>query len=162
MAGHQSPQSSSARCTLPPSGSGRGVRQAVSRFVGACREIVTDRQRQRATDEPVATQVAKAVDYLIEAGALSRTATEAPPQVPPSGGAGPVICVVAEPDNDDLAAELCGLAARLAATVHGSTVLLAASEIDAGSGGFVGCGQIGSDRGHLPPRRTWRQRCPPG
>jgi electron transfer flavoprotein alpha subunit len=104
--------------------------------------VVVDRRRQLAPAESVSTQVAKAVEYLVEAGALSAGLDDAVSAVPVTAGAGPVLAVIAEPDHEQLTRELCGLAARLAAVVDGRTVLLAPFDVDLAAVGSWGADQV--------------------
>lgn len=110
--------------------------------VGQCREVVAPRQRQLAPAESVGIQVTKAVEFLVEAGALWPGGSGEPSGVAATGGPGPVIAVLAEPDHEQLTRELCGLAARLAAPVGGSTVLLAPFEVDLASAGSWGADRV--------------------
>jgi electron transfer flavoprotein alpha subunit len=110
--------------------------------VGGTREIVIERQRQIVPGEAVATQIAKAVEFLVEAGALWPGAPATVAAVPTTGGPGPVVAVLSEPGHQQLALELCGLAARLAAPAGGSTVLLAPHEVDLAAAGSWGADRV--------------------
>lgn len=110
--------------------------------VGACHEMAVDRLRRCSPEAPVATQVKEAVGVLLDRDVLG-AGTAAPRQVvPATGGAGPVIAVIAEPGDDVLATELCGLAARLAAAAGGSTALLAPVTIPADRAGSWGADRL--------------------
>jgi electron transfer flavoprotein alpha subunit len=105
--------------------------------VGECRAIAVHRSRMLSPDAPVSDQVHEVVRELINRGALRGRSTPAM-TLPATGGPGPVVAVIADPGHDTITRDLCGLAARLAAEVNGSTVLLAAhavTAIDAGSWG---------------------------
>lgn len=107
--------------------------------VGACREMAVSRLRRRSPEAPLAIQVKETVRFLLDRDVLgedTRTAPLAP--VPLTDGPGPVVAVIAEPGDDILVRELCGLAARLAAAVRGSTVLIAPDEIPAEQAGAWG------------------------
>ena len=107
--------------------------------VGACRELAVGRLRRRSPEAPLATQVKEAVRFLLDREALGEEAAAPDPApVPATGGPGPAIAVIAEPGDDTLVRELCGLAARLAAAVGGSTVLLAPDDIPAEQAGAWG------------------------
>ena len=105
--------------------------------VGACRVVAVDRARVLSPDAPVDVQVREVVRQLIDRGALNGNGRLAAP-LPPTGGPGRLIAVVAEPGHGAITRDLCGLAARLAGEVNGSTVLLASNDVaatDAGSWG---------------------------
>lgn len=111
--------------------------------VGACREMAVGRLRRRSPEAPLATQVKEAVRFLLDREALGEeTAAPRPAPVPLTGGPGPVVAVIAEPGDDTLVRELCGLAARLAAAAGGSTVLLAPDDIPAEQAGAWGADLI--------------------
>jgi electron transfer flavoprotein alpha subunit len=108
-------------------------------MVGACRELAVGRLRRRSPEAPLATQVKEAVRFLLDREALGEeSAAPDPAPVPATGGPGPAVAVIAEPGDDTLVRELCGLAARLAAGVGGSTVLLAPDDIPAEQAGAWG------------------------
>jgi electron transfer flavoprotein alpha subunit/electron transfer flavoprotein alpha/beta subunit len=111
--------------------------------VGACREMAVGRLRRRSPEAPLATQVKETVRFLLDREALGEeTAAPQPAPVPPTGGSGPVVAVIAEPGDDTLVRELCGLAARLAAAAGGSTVLVAPDDIPAEQAGSWGADLI--------------------
>jgi electron transfer flavoprotein alpha subunit len=111
--------------------------------VGACREMAVNRLRRCSPEAPVATQVKEAARFLLDREALGEGAVAPPPPpVPLAGGPGPVVAVIAEPGDDVLARELCGLAARLASAVSGSTVLLAPDDVAADQAGSWGADRI--------------------
>lgn len=93
--------------------------------VGPQRALPVDRGGRPAAGEPLAVQVARAVEVLVARRALVPRADGDEGAVPATGGPGPVVAVVADPWADRLTAELCGAAARLAATLGGSTAVLA-------------------------------------
>lgn len=106
--------------------------------VGAARAVAVDRLRQVHPDAPIATQVKEAVRVLLGRGTLAPGKPSPAAELPVTGGPGPVVAVVADPGHAVLTQELCGLAARLATGLHGSTVLLTprgASAAQAGSWG---------------------------
>ena len=107
--------------------------------VGACREMAVGRLRRRSPEAPLAIQVKETVRFLLDRDALGEeSAAPAPTPVPLTGGPGPVVAVIAEPGDDTLVRELCGLAARLAAAAGGSTVLIAPDDIPAEQAGAWG------------------------
>jgi electron transfer flavoprotein alpha subunit len=110
--------------------------------VGDCREIVIERSHKRSVHEPLADQVRNAVQFLLERGALSEQPEDDARVVPVTGGAGGVVAVIAEPGNEILTREMCGLAARLASRVSGSTVLLAPQEVAAAQAGSWGADRV--------------------
>jgi electron transfer flavoprotein alpha subunit len=116
--------------------------------VGVCRSLTVHRSRRLLPDAPVTVQVREAVRELRDRGALHRNGSRVALPLPATGGPGPVVAVIADPGHKALTRDLCGLAARLAAAVNGSTVLMAPHEvsgIEAGSWGadrllrIVGC-----------------------
>src|SRR5206468_1042576 len=106
--------------------------------VGPSRSMSVDRLGALSPDAPLATQVKDAVRVLLDRGAMVRRDADAAPPLPSTGGPAGVVAVLAEADQELLTRELCGLAARLASDVGGSTVLLAAHHIDAGLAGSWG------------------------
>jgi electron transfer flavoprotein alpha subunit len=110
--------------------------------VGDARPMAVRRSHQRRPDAPLTVQVEEAVRALLERGALEPGPEEPSAPLPLTGGSGPVVAVVAEANHDALAAELCGAAARLAAALGGSTVLLAPHEIDAATAGSWGADRL--------------------
>ncbi len=91
--------------------------------VGDVRVLEVAREGRRL-EGPVHDQVEDAVAALEARGAFDRTSGPPPAVVPTTGGDGPVISVLGEPDRHRETAELLGAAARLAADIGGSTVLL--------------------------------------
>ena len=110
--------------------------------VGEIRRVSVQRARQLDADAPVMTQVHHAVAALRARGALDAGPRPKPPVLETTGGAGPVVAVLAEPDHDTLSQELCGAAARLAAALSGSTVVLAAHELSAATAGSWGADRL--------------------
>ena len=109
--------------------------------VGDCRAVVVDRSRILSPDAPLDVQVRDVVRQLIDRGALGGSARTASP-LPVTAGPGHVIAVLADPAHDTITSELCGLAARLAAEVNGSTVLLAAHDVAADAAGSWGADHL--------------------
>lgn len=106
--------------------------------VGACRSIPIQRRGRVLADAPIDIQAREAVRELWDRGALGGTGSRSAAVVPTTGGPGHVIAVLADPHRDALTRDLCGLAARLAAQVNGSTILLAPhnlSVVEVGSWG---------------------------
>jgi electron transfer flavoprotein alpha subunit len=98
--------------------------------VGETRTEVVDRARLRPTGT-VVEQVARAVEFLKDRGALLREApNEVDDQVVTTDGSGCRVAVIAEPGRDRLARELLGAAARLADQLGGRTVALCAEAVD--------------------------------
>lgn len=110
--------------------------------VGDIRRLSVQRCRQLDADTPVATQVANAVRTLRDRGVLDGDAAPEPPALATTGGPGPVVAVVAEPGHDALARELCGTATYLAASLSGSTVMLAPHELSAATAGSWGADRL--------------------
>jgi electron transfer flavoprotein alpha subunit len=110
--------------------------------VGTCRTVSVDRRRQVTPDAPLATQVKDAVQVLLDRGALAAGESRPASPLPATGGPGPVIAVVADPGHEATTQELCGLAARLASSVRGSTLLLAAAEVTAAEVGSWGADRL--------------------
>jgi electron transfer flavoprotein alpha subunit len=110
--------------------------------VGECRAISADRQRSLIPDAPVSIQVKEAVRQLLERGAL--VAGDAPPELalPATCGLGHVVAVLADPDHEALSRDLCAQAARLAAEVNGSTLVLAPFEVSAAEAGSWGADRL--------------------
>ena len=96
--------------------------------VGATRTMPVDRLHQMSPDAPLATQVKDAVRVLLDRGALAPGDALTALPLPATGGDGPVVAVIAEPGHQTLTRELCGLAARLAGQVGGSTALLVSGD----------------------------------
>ncbi|BBY38019.1 hypothetical protein MMAN_21530 [Mycobacterium mantenii] len=110
--------------------------------VGDVRRLTMQRSHQLDADAPVATQVANAVRSLLDRGALNAATSPEPPVLAPTGGPGPVVAVLAEPGHDALARELCGAATYLAASLSGSTVMVAPHAIDAATAGSWGADRL--------------------
>lgn len=136
--------------------------------VGECRTVVVDRCRSLSPDQPVSMQVRDVVRELIERGALAGNGRQ-PMPLPATGGPGPVIAVIADPGHDTITRDLCGLAARLAGDVNGSTALLAPHTVmaaDAGSWGadrlvrIVG-GDVEEDVAQAVMSWVWEAPTPP-
>jgi electron transfer flavoprotein alpha subunit len=106
--------------------------------VGACRSIPIQRCRKVLPDAAVSTQVREAVRELADRGALDNTGSRPALPLPTTGGPGHVVGVIADPAHPELTRDLCGLAARLAVQVHGSTLLLAPGAISATEAGSWG------------------------
>lgn len=106
--------------------------------VGPSRTISADRLRLRWPDAPLATQVKDAVQVLLDRRTLVHGETAVASPLPATGGAGGIVAVIAEPGQDALVRELCGLAARLASKLGGSTALLASHDVDATDAGSWG------------------------
>jgi electron transfer flavoprotein alpha subunit len=111
-------------------------------LVGGVRTMAIDRLRRLDPDAALRDQVAAAVQVLLDRDALvaSRAAGRAP--VPPTGGGGPVVAAIAEPNHAELTSELCGLAAALASEVGGTTVLLSPEAVDPAVVGSWGADHI--------------------
>jgi electron transfer flavoprotein alpha subunit len=109
--------------------------------VGPARTTSVDRLQMMSPDAPLATQVKAAVEVLLDRGAFGHRDAPVMP-LPETGGDGGVIAVLAEPGQDALTQELCGLAARLAARVGGSTAVLAPHDLDPGDAGSWGADQL--------------------
>jgi electron transfer flavoprotein alpha subunit len=113
--------------------------EAASRtWVGESKAMPADRMRQLSPDAPLATQVKEAVRVLTDRGALAPGDALTALPLPATGGAGHVVAVIEEPGHKTLTKELCGLAARLAGQVGGSTVLLTAGDVTADAAGSWG------------------------
>lgn len=110
--------------------------------VGDCRVISVDRQRSVTPDAPVTVQVTQAVRQLVLRGALNSDAGPPAMPLPATHGAGPVVAVIADPAAGPLTQHLCGQAARLAAEVSGSTMLLASQDISAAEAGSWGADRL--------------------
>ncbi len=93
--------------------------------VGTVRLHAVERDRT-VLDGPVDTQVRRAVDLLVERGALGHNASgERSETVPPlQGERGDAVAVVVEPDRAQVTRELLGAAARLAVGIDGHVVAL--------------------------------------
>ncbi len=109
--------------------------------VGDCRTVTVDRSRLLTPNAPLDIQVRDAVQQLIDRGALSANGKD-PAPLPATSGPGHLIAVLADPDHDTINRELCGLAARLAAEVGGSTVLLASHTVAAADAGSWGADRL--------------------
>jgi electron transfer flavoprotein alpha subunit len=107
--------------------------------VGECRTVAVDRLRLLYPEQSVSFQVREVVRQLVERGALSeRGVGRRAMPIPETGGPDHVVAVIADQSHDSITKDLCGLAARLACEINGSTVVLAAhdiSAVDAGSWG---------------------------
>lgn len=113
--------------------------EAASRtWVGTTKAMRVDRLRQLSPDAELATQVKDAVRVLLERGALAPGDALSTLPLPATGGAGHVVAVLAEPGHDTLTRELCGLAARLAGEVGGSTALVATGDLSPETAGSWG------------------------
>jgi electron transfer flavoprotein alpha subunit len=113
--------------------------EAASRtWVGTSKTMPVDRLRQLSPEAPLATQVKDAVRVLLDRGALAPGDALPTLPIPATGGEGHVVAVIAEPGHDTLTRELCGLAARLAGEVGGSTALLTADAPSAETAGSWG------------------------
>lgn len=110
--------------------------------VGECRVMSVDRQRSLTPDAPLAIQVKEAVRQLLDRGSLVPGDTQPDSPLPATGGRGGVIAVIADPAHESLSRDLCGLAARLAAETHGSTLLLAPAAISAAAAGAWGADRL--------------------
>jgi electron transfer flavoprotein alpha subunit len=110
--------------------------------VGVCRSLTVHRSRRILPDEPVTVQVQEAVRELRDRGALRRDSSRPALPLPVTGGPGPVVAVIADPGHKALTRDLCGLAARLAADVNGSTVLMAPHEVDETEAGSWGADRL--------------------
>ncbi|HEY8218071.1 MAG TPA: FAD-binding protein [Acidimicrobiia bacterium] len=93
--------------------------------VGEVRLHRVERARHRCSGD-TAEQVREAVMLLEQRGALDETDEDAVSieRVPPTGGPGPVVGVVLEPERAHLGRELLGAAATLAAAIGGRVVAL--------------------------------------
>jgi electron transfer flavoprotein alpha subunit len=110
--------------------------------VGACRAISVDRRRRVIPDAPVATQVTEAVRELVDRGALVAAQPRPASPLPTTGGPGHGVAVIADPGHGALTRDLCGVAARLASEVDGSTVLLAPHDVTAAEAGSWGADRL--------------------
>jgi len=115
--------------------------------VGATQELAVNRRQLRSPELSVAEQVSTAVRLLVESGALAAGERKAPRELAPTGGQGPLVAVLAEPGRDHLTQELMGAGATLAATLGGSTVLLATVELTAEEAGSWGADELVQVRG---------------
>jgi electron transfer flavoprotein alpha subunit len=111
-------------------------------MVGDIRRMSVQRSRQLDADTLVATQVANAVRTLRDRGVLDGAAAPKPPALATTGGPGPVVAVLVEPAHDALARELCGAATYLAASLSGSTVVLAPHQLSAATAGSWGADRL--------------------
>jgi len=87
------------------------------------------------------------VRALCDRGALDDDPGSEAPLLAATGGPGPVVAVIAEPDHRALAQELCGAAARLAESLSGSTVLLASDDLSPATAGSWGADRLVHIRG---------------
>jgi electron transfer flavoprotein alpha subunit len=110
--------------------------------VGACRSILIQRGRRLLPDAPVDVQVHEAVRELRCRGALKVTGARPVAPLPTTGGPGHVVAVIADPGHDPLTRDLCGLAARLASQVNGSTLLFAPHNLSAAMVGSWGADHL--------------------
>ena len=106
--------------------------------VGACRTIRIQRCQRVLPDAPVVIQVREAVRELANRGALTGTRSRPAAPLPATGGPDGVVAVIADPRHDALTRDLCGLAARVASQVRGSTLLLAPHAFSAAEAGSWG------------------------
>jgi electron transfer flavoprotein alpha subunit len=106
--------------------------------VGDCRVISVDRQRSVMPHSPVTVQVKDAVRQLSLRGALESGDGRPALPLPTTGGDGHAVAVLADPAAEALTQHLCGQAARLAAEVGGSTLLLTPQDISAAKAGSWG------------------------
>lgn len=111
-------------------------------MVGEIRRLSVQRTCQVDADTPVAMQVANAVRTLRDRGVLDGDTAPEPPVLATTGGSGAVVAVLAEPGHDGLARELSGAATYLAASLSGSTVLLAPHELSAATAGSWGADRL--------------------
>jgi electron transfer flavoprotein alpha subunit len=107
--------------------------------VGTVRLHAVDRDRV-VLDGPVAEQVRRALDLLVERAALHRDREEEHTEtVPPAQGErGDAVAVVVEPDRAHACRELLGAAARLAVGIDGHAVALCLEPPDAATLGSWG------------------------
>jgi electron transfer flavoprotein alpha subunit len=110
--------------------------------VGACRALPVHRGRRILPDEPIAIQVQEAVRELRARGALRRDESRSALPLPTTGGEGHVVAVIADPGHEALTRDLCGLAARLASQVDGSTLLIAAHDVAPDQAGSWGADRL--------------------
>jgi len=98
-------------------------------YVGEVRVLEVERARE-VLDGPVGEQVARAVQLLVERGALDDTGDEGESPSLPAAAAptGAAVAVVVEPGRDNLTAELLGAAAALARDIGGHVVAVARRE----------------------------------
>jgi electron transfer flavoprotein alpha subunit len=116
------------RVTAAELGPGPWGQEGSPTWVGPVRVHTTERLGHLMPGAPVAEQVRRAVDLLLERGALDPALDHAGDVgcVPPtSDGAGaPLVAVLVEPGRDRLTRELLGAGAALAAELGGGTVAL--------------------------------------
>lgn len=110
--------------------------------VGDTRPISVSRLHRLSPDAPLEQQVDEAIGVLLDRGALLPGRSDTAAAIPPTGGPGPVIAVLGEPNREVLTSELCGLAARLASGLDGSTVLLAPQDLTAAEAGSWGIDRL--------------------
>jgi electron transfer flavoprotein alpha subunit len=110
--------------------------------VGEIRPVQVSRSHRGNPDAPLATQVKEAIGVLLDRGALVSRPAAALSRIPATGGPRHVVAVLAEPHHDELTAELCGAAARLASEVSGSTVLLDRGGLSAAQAGAWGADRL--------------------
>lgn len=113
-------------------------------IVGPTRLHEVDRAREVHPDLPLRGQVSRAVELLVERGALSTNHSTAPLlHVSDATGAdGPVVAVIGEPDRAHATDELLGTGAELAGTIGGATALVTTESIDAGHWGGAGADHL--------------------
>lgn len=128
--------------TAPDLGPGPWGQGASLTVVADTRRITVQRDHALSADAPLVEQVSKAVQVLLDRGALLPGRREDAPMLPSTGGTGPVVCVIAEPHRDTLTRELCGAAARLASILSGSTVLLAPHDVGTHEAGVWGADRL--------------------
>jgi electron transfer flavoprotein alpha subunit len=123
-------------------GPGRWGAAASLTAVGDSRAIAVDRARSVIPQAPVTIQVKEAVRQLLDRGALVAGDPQPQLSLPPTRGLGHAIAVIADPAHEALSRDLCALAARLAAQVGGSTLLLAPCEVSAAEAGSWGADRL--------------------
>jgi len=98
--------------------------------VGPTRILEVPRARVMDANASLDDQIATAVKVLAERAALRALAPTPSPPVAETGGTGPEVVVIVEPDRAHLTRELLGEAARLAATRNGSVTAITVSAAD--------------------------------
>lgn len=116
-------------------GAGPWGQQGSPTRVGAIRVLKVERDRRQLSG-PVADQVAAAVELLVARGALTDADDDrvGPPLPPHRDPAGPIVAVVVEPERGNVTRELLGMAATLAAEIHGHVVAVVVNPADDPSG----------------------------